>query len=194
MSLFRASIFAITASLLIAIPVQATPIAFADFDASAVQYDFNSATFNSTTATDGFVTFSDGIVRNASPGSAGFSYDNSNSPQGGFLRFDFATAVSAVGFIAYYNNRDVLFQVFDSVGTLLDSSTSSPTDCGSICGFIGLDVGSNNISYALASVPLRDSMHNLYIDDVIYQSVPAPAAVILFGLGLALLGARRRAN
>ncbi|XOV90571.1 MAG: hypothetical protein ACFHX7_11975 [Pseudomonadota bacterium] len=180
------------ATLCIALPAQAVPIAFGDFDATAVIYDFNAATPNALTAGDGFVTFSDGEVRDSSPGSNGNSYSNVgsyNPPSGGFLRFDFSAPVSAVGFTAYYNNDPVLFRVFDASNNLLDSSSTEPTDCGSICGFIGLDVGANLISYALASVPLRDNIHNLYIDDVIYQStgVPAPATLVILGLGLLLI-------
>ncbi|MDV7144883.1 VPLPA-CTERM sorting domain-containing protein [Tropicimonas sp. TH_r6] len=182
---------------------EAAVIALDAFDADAVTYDFSNATLNATTAGNGFVSFSDGNVSTAyvAPQS-GLTYTNNTtggSTGGGFLRMDFAELVSAIGFDGHYNYAPVLFQVFDADDNLLDSSLTSPTGYGPITGFFGLDVGANLISYALASVPDRDSIHNLYMDNVIYQqvaAVPLPASLpmILVGLGgLGVVSRRRKA-
>ena len=181
-------------------------ISLASFSPSAVTYGFENAAVNALTPGDGFVSFSDGEVANGSPGTPGGgirSYTNlgvANPPAGGVLRMDFASAVSAVGFAAYYNNSAVLFRVFDSSNNLLDSYSGSPTNYGSINGFIGLSTGVANISYALASVPAVNNIHNLYIDNVIYQgqssSVPDGGSTLaLFGFAITVVagaGLRRK--
>ncbi|WP_186766542.1 VPLPA-CTERM sorting domain-containing protein [Puniceibacterium confluentis] len=180
---------------------QAATIALNDFGPSAVSYGFDNAVSGAATAGDGFASFSDGNVSSLNNGPmTGQSYTNNGaggSGPGGFLRIDFASLVSAVGFDGYYNNAPVLFQVFGAAGNLLDSSLTSPTNYGGISGFFGLDVGANLISYALASVPDRDTIHNLYMDNVIYQqvaAVPLPATLPLILLAIGGMGvtARRR--
>jgi hypothetical protein len=113
---------------------------------------------------------------------------NFNPPAGQTIRFDFASLVSAVGFSVHYNNSPVSFQLFNSFNVLLDSFLGSPTDFGSITGYIGLDVGTNSVAYALLDVPAV-SGHNMYVDNIVYQAsaspVPEPATLSLLGLGLA---------
>ena len=178
----------------VAFPASATFIPQNQFANTATTYDFTGATVGSLTAGDGFLTVSGANVVSNSPGATGLSYTNNGgngSVAGNAIRFDFSSAVSAVGFIAYYNNSPVLFEVFNSANALLDSILISPTDCGGICGFIGLQA--NNISYAVASLPGRPNIHNLYADNVIYQStVPEPATLALLGLGLLGIVASQR--
>ena len=195
-------------SVLVAGPMafnaSAVPITLAGFGPSAVTYGFENAAIGAITPGNGFVTFSDGEVMGVSYALGGGvrSYSNIgvvNPPPGGVLRINFASPVSAVGFAAYYNNNPVLFRVFDSSNNLLDSSLTSPTDYGPINGFVGLNTGIANISYALASVPNVDGIHNLFMDNVIYQgqtaaSVPEGGSTIaLLGLATAAVaGARRK--
>lgn len=179
-----------------AMSAQAAVITRAEFGSDAVNYGFENSAEGVLKPTDGFLTVSGAYVTGGYnvPGQNGFTYTNAGSygtAAGAAMRFSFASAVSAVGFNAYYNNAPVLFQVFNAQGTLLDSISTMPTDCGSICGFIGLKA--NGISYAIASLPSVNA-HNLFADNVVYetQDVPEPASIALFGLGALALGLRRR--
>lgn len=76
----------------------ASPIARAGFGPDAVGFDFGSAAVNATTATDGFLTVSNGRVLNVGsvgPLSGNSYYDGADDASG--IRFSFATPVSAVG-------------------------------------------------------------------------------------------------
>jgi hypothetical protein len=107
---------------------------------------------------------------------------------GGNFRIDFASNVSAVGLDVYYNNADVLFQLFDSSNNLLDSIYASPTNYTGIGGFLGLNVGSSLISYAIVGVPTV-SGHDLYIDNIVYQGATVPDEANIVGLlGLSFVG------
>lgn len=181
-----------------AVPANAGFIARNAFSASAVNYDFTGATVGAHTVGDGFLSVSGAHVNSGyvPPTASGLNYTNDggySTTRGGAIRFDFTAEVSAVGFLAYYNNSPVLFQVFNSANVLLDSISISPTDCGSICGFVGLSTA--GISYAIASLPGLPNQHNLYVDNIIYQaSVPEPTTLALLGLGLLAVASRRRAT
>ena len=180
-----------------ALPASATFIARSAFDATAIDYGFTNSTTGALTAGDGFLTVSGAHVTNSAPtGMSGLTYTNDgayNTTPGAAIRFDFASDVSEVGFTAYYNNSAVLFQVYNSANLLLESISISPTDCGGICGFIGLK--DNGIRYAIATLPGRANIHNLYVDNIVYEkSVPEPATLALFGLGLLAFASRRKSN
>jgi hypothetical protein len=124
----------------------------------------------------------------------GGSYSTQRRPAPGIFRLDFSSFVSAVGMSVYYNNSNVSFKLYDINNILLDSSLSSPTQYGQINGFVGLNTGINNIAYALIDVPGQVNIHDLYVDNVIFQqtvAVPAPGSFALLGLGLMFLASRR---
>lgn len=176
---------------------QASQITRAQFETTAVTYGFENSAVGALTPSDGFLTVSGAhVTGNTPPGQSDLTYTNDgqySTVAGAAMRFSFASTVSAVGFNAYYNNAPILFQVFNSQNVLLDSISTSPTDCGDICGFVGLRA--DGISYAIASLPTVQT-HNLYADNIIYQaqsqSVPEPASIVLLGIGALALGLRRR--
>jgi len=177
---------------------QASVITRAQFGTTAVTYGFENSAVGALTPSDGFLTVSGAHVNRGyiPAGQSGLNYTNDgqySTVAGAAMRFSFTSTVNAVGFNAYYNNAPILFQVFNSQNVLLDSISTSPTDCGAICGFVGLRA--DGISYAIASLPTVHR-HNLYADNIIYQaqsqSVPEPTSIVLFGIGALALGLRRR--
>lgn len=181
---------------------QASTLNRSDFNANAVNFDFESSALNSTTATDGNLTVTNGRVANIGsigPLAGKSYYDGADSS---VIRFDFLNSVSAVGvdFIAF--NNDITLSLFDSANNLINSFTQDwttlPTAAGFPSGFIGLNAGSNSIAYATIDTPLNGN--ELYIDNIIYQSVtstavPEPASMLgLLGIGAigAISGIKRK--
>lgn len=166
-----------------------------DFKSSATKIDFSDAIIDATTYSKGIFSISGGNVDNLNIVSmVGGSYSTRLRPAPGIFRLDFSSFVSAVGMSVYYNSSNVAFKLYDVNNILLDSSLSSPTQYGQINGFVGLNTGINNIAYALIDVPGRVNIHDLYIDNVIFQqtvAVPAPGSFALLGLGLMFLASRR---
>lgn len=185
----------VAGSLLVTNVASAGLIQLSDFDADATVIDFNDGAVGATTYASDILTVIGGEVSGGAPGAnnSGFSYTNLVNPLPGVFRLDFASAVSAVGMNVYYNYSDVSFKLFDTNNALLDSYLGSPTQYGMIDGFVGLETGVNNIAYALIDVPSVNA-HDLFIDNVIYQtveSVPEPTSLAIIGLGLFGLVTRR---
>jgi hypothetical protein len=119
------------------------------------------------------------------------------------IRFDFSSLVSAVGFDFFAMNPAIL-SIWDATDIQLESvvapvtSLCGPAQSQALCGFVGVDHGSDLISYAII-----DTNGGIYVDNIIYQSgvsagppsaVPVPAAVWLFGtalIGLVGFGKRK---
>jgi len=194
---FLKSIVAAT-TLTISSFASASLIELADFDASATMINLNDGTVGSATYSSDILTLSGGSIASISHTSvSGLAYSTQLSPVPGIFRLDFSSFVSAIGMDVLYNNSDVSFRVFDENDIELESSLSKPTQYGSQSGFVGISTGVANIAYALIDVPAL-SIHDLFIDNIIYQgnvttqvSVPEPSTLAILGLGLAGFAARR---
>lgn len=167
------------------------------FGPAAINVDFSDGIDNAPIYASGNLSVSGGNVTTNEYGNIpdpmdGFSYTNDGgggNPAGAPIRLDFSSSVSAVGVDIYYNEDPVLFEFFDSTDTLIESIFATPTDFHDIGGYFGFNAESDEISYALFSMPTKPTDHNLFIDNVIYQSVvPIPAALPLFGSALGLMG------
>ncbi len=184
--------------LVLALPqAEASAILRTGFNPGATNYDLTGATINSATATDGDATLSNGSVTGFSTGSvlAPSYYDGNDSS---VIRIDFLNPVSAFGLDWYANNANPTLSVFNSSNVLLESLTLDwtqfPISASFPIGFIGLNVGSNDIAYATIDTPLNGN--ELYVDNLIYQrsaDVPEPATLPLMLIGaLGVIAAIRR--
>lgn len=183
-----------TVCLMFVAPIaNATSVNLAFFGPTPETVDFSGGVAGQAVYVDGIVTVTGGnVVTGVSVANMPTpNYTNNGgggNPAGGVLRIDFATAVSAVGMDVHYNNSPVQLRLFDSLNNLLDSIMGSPTNYGTITGFLGLDVGANLVSYALVDVPAVNS-HDLYIDNIVYQAQGVPDEASMLGLlGLSLVG------
>ncbi len=177
----------------------AAPIARDSFGPNAVNYNFDGTQFGVTTATDGFMTVSNGVVLNV-PNAITTSYFDGGDASP--IRMDFASPISALGLDFFSNFADTGLGLFDAGNNLLSwlilstnqlSGCSIPsTNISGLCGFIGVDFGSNSVAYALIDTPLQGS--ELLIDNIIYQTteVSEPTTFALMGLGLLGLFLSRR--
>lgn len=176
---------------------EASAILRTGFNPGATSYDLTGATSGSATATNGNATLSNGAVSGSSIGSelAPNYYDGNDSS---VIRIDFLNPVSAFGLDWYANNANPTLSVFNSNNILLESLTLDwtqfPKFDGYPIGFIGLNVGSNNIAYATIDTPLDGN--ELFVDNLIYQrsaDVPEPATLPLMFIGtLGVIAAIRR--
>ncbi|WP_353931230.1 PEP-CTERM sorting domain-containing protein [Okeanomitos corallinicola TIOX110] len=170
---------------------QAASINRSDFNADAVNFDFESSAPNSTVATDGNVTVTNGRI--LSVGSIGSVSGNTyyDGADASVIRFDFLNPVSAFGLDFLANNADITLSIFDNANNLIENLTldwtTLPRAGGFPNGFIGLNAGSNSIAYATIDTPLNGN--ELYVDNLVYQyatatAVPEPASLIgILGLG-----------
>ncbi len=118
-------------------------------------------------------------------------FTNVSVPGGGTTIISFLTAVSAVGFDGIYSINKLAFELYDKNNVLLDSSLTAPKNYniiapGTLSGFFGLSTGLNNISTVKIHMPTKENLGNLYLDNVIYQTVekvPEPTSITLLGMG-----------
>lgn len=168
---------------------QAASINRSDFDANAINFNFESALTGATSITDGNLSVNNGRVLNI--GSFGLIsgkgyYDGGDSS---VIRFDFLNPVSAFGLDFIANNADITLSIFDNANNLIESLTLNwrqVPNYGYPSSFIGLNAGSNSIAYATIDTPLAGN--ELYVDNLIYQSgtaVPEPSSMLgLAGAGV----------
>jgi hypothetical protein len=198
----------VVAVLLAAQAVQAASVIRTDFGPAATEFDFTGA--SGTTVTSGNLNVTGGVVTNAVawPGTTLPNYYDGDDST--LIRLDFSSPVAAVGMDFMANRVDTTLTLYDATNTVLESYTlpaaGLATYDGYPYGFIGIDYGSEAVSYAIIDTPLDGN--ELYIDNIIYQggsvppapgpapvTVPAPGAIVLAGIGGGLIGwLRRRAS
>jgi hypothetical protein len=180
-----------------------------DFDTGAIDYGFDGVALGKeATVIDGILSVSNGVTSKEAVGDL-FSPSYSDGGNGSEIRFDFSSLVSAVGVDFFANPADTTLSIFGATANLLESFTVPTGDMfvctPGLCGFVGIDFGSDLISYAIidTSLTLPQPGIEIYVDNIIYQSgvsagppsaVPVPAAVWLFGtalIGLVGFGKRK---
>jgi hypothetical protein len=177
-----------------------------DFDSGAIGYGFGNFMQGEINPGDGILlSVSNGITTNIPSVDPAFvSPSYSDGGNGSEIRFDFSSLVSAVGVDFFANPADTTLSIFGATANLLESFTVPTGDMfvctPGLCGFVGIDFGSDLISYAIidTSLTLPQPGIEIYVDNIIYQSgvsaVPVPAAVWLFGtalIGLVGFGKRK---
>lgn len=134
----------------------------------------------------------------ASTGTRVFGHTGSNPPGWGdgiweYLRVDFAVDATWVSldFIAdNTNDNDAILEAYDASNNLVASAASvgnynDPQ-------VVTLTVSAPNIAYILALGDPIDKVHDWELDNLQYQPIPAPGAILLGGIGVALVGWLRR--
>ncbi|MEI8018233.1 MAG: PEP-CTERM sorting domain-containing protein [Schlesneria sp.] len=166
-----------------------------EFSPNAINYGFESATFEATTASDGVMTVSQGTVSQipvpisnslSTPYIKGMIFVTySPGAPVNPIKLEWSSPISAVGIEILTNlDKDVTLELFDGTNQLLESLTILSADLThesfANSGFIGIDYGTNRVASALISGNGTD----LQIDSVVYQSVPEPGTFSLLVLGL----------
>lgn len=172
-------IFAVFLSISSTTSIAATLFNRADFGANAVEFGFD--TFDGD-LNPGDGNFSAQLGRVRRLVDFGFSDEGITEPliYKGFsnhMDFTFNDPVSAFGFnFAFGKDDTYIFSIADSINNIIGSVTLNPTDFGSCtsttslaCGFIGLNVDSNQISSAVLRLTTASIIGPL-IDNVIYET------------------------
>ncbi len=107
---------------------------------------------------------------------------NINGNQSSSFLFEFATPVSAFGFLWGASNVDWELTAFNG-NTFLDSFTISPTTDSNNEDYFGI---MNNSGITQATLTSSGGVH-VFIDNFTVSPVPEPSTITLFGLGLAML-------
>ncbi|GGX56098.1 hypothetical protein GCM10007392_24860 [Saccharospirillum salsuginis] len=182
----------------------AIPVDVTDFSGTAIHYGFDGDVVGSTTAGDGNAWFSNGEV------SSYWTYPDFSAPiyrdgsDSLAIRVDFLAPVSALGMNFTSTHTNTSLSLYNSSGALLESYTMSTYDMDGCpdelfnypCDFIGVDYGLNDVSYAI--IDTESDSDDLWVDNLIYQSVPSlamvsePSTLGILVLGLAGLVVARR--
>ena len=196
-------IFAVFLSVLSNTTIAATLFNRSDFGANAVEFGFD--TFDGdTNPGDGNFSAQGVLVRGV--GDISFADEEITEPFAvsgttNLINFTFDEPASAFGFNFAINNPDPFrFFIADSNNNEIESFTLNPADFSSctsptffVCGFIGLDAGSNQISSAGFQKINTFSNFGPIIDNVIYETVPTPGILWLLSTGfLGLYWSRKR--
>ena len=162
----------------------AATITRTEFTTGAIEYDFTGVSFGTTDITSGILTVSGGTVVDESyPGISTPSYTSLDP-----MRFDFSEGVSAFGMDVFTKGSQFSLDVYDADDTLLESYISEfvPMQGVFFPGFMGIDYGSDLISYAILDTETGGLP--FHMDNIIYQQtgspVPVPSTILLLGVGL----------
>lgn len=110
-------------------------------------------------------------------------------PGSGLIEIIFDTPVTAVG-IQYFApaSIELFFEAYDSndmlIGTPVSTMDPSNPASGMAGGFFGVDGQGTHIT----SIRVHDTLFGFSVDNLTFQSVPAPGGMVLATLGLGFLG------
>ena len=196
-------VFALLLGAISSTSIAATLFNRADFGSVAIEYDFENSSEGQTVVTDGNLQISGGEVGTLNLpfpidiGADSKIYDSDSS-----IELSFFEPIAAVGFNFVIDFIDSLtLSLLDETDSLLSSTTlsqaalsSCPSPADSIaCGFIGVNAGVNLVSKAVFEYSGTVINQFPFIDNIIFQTVPTPGIIWLFGPGLlALVWNRKR--
>lgn len=196
-------VFALFLSILSTSSIAATLINRADFGVNAVEFGFDTIVGDDD-PTDGNFTALGGEVRGS--GDTNFSDQGIDLPLAYLSKpdnftFTFAESVSAFGFnFASSEEAEYALVIADINDNILgfvslDPDILSPCigTAAFVCGFVGLNVNSNQISQAFF-IDQDQSGFVTTIDNVIYETVPTPGILWLFSTGFLGLYWSRKQN
>lgn len=196
-------VFALFLSVSSTTSIAATLFNRADFGANAVEFGFDTHV-GDIDPSDGNFSAEGGEVR----GSGDTDFSNQGiteplaylSPDTDPFIFTFSDPVSAIGFnFAFSEAANYVLAIVDASQNVFGAVFLDPNDFDSctgtakfVCGFVGLNVGSNQILGA-GFLQQGTSTFGTVIDNVIYETVPTPGILWLLSTGfLGLYWSRKR--